>query len=189
METKHQIRIYTKREFVKIISDFTYSILKYHKELKGISKGFQTNIMLAVTEVNGCQLCSYFHTKNAIDSGIGDSELQSILSGDHKFVKPEEAKALLFAQHYAFEKEHYSEVTFQVIRDYYGDDKANAILSNIRMISFGNAYGINATNLKSRCTKKGKIENSKLFTELFVVISPLFLFPITLIINMFRKKQ
>ena len=161
---------------------------KYRKFMKLISKEFQTNIMLSVTEVNGCQACSYFHTKHAIDSGISDAELQSILSGDHKNVKPEEAQALFFAQHYASEKGDYSEETFDKVKANYGEFKAYGILAVIRMISFGNAYGINYGNLKDRFTQKGKVKNSKLSTELFVLLSPIVLFPLTIIVNMFKKK-
>ncbi|MBI9010228.1 MAG: carboxymuconolactone decarboxylase family protein [Tenericutes bacterium] len=189
MNLDSKSRIYGKREFVKIMSDATYSMIKYRKCIKKVSESFQTNLMLSVTEVNDCAICSYFHTKRAIDSGIGDEELKSLLSGNHENVKKEEAKALLFAQHYASEKEVYSVETFQVIIDAYGKDMAYGILSSIRMISFGNAYGINFLNLKSRFTKMGRVKGSKLINELFICFSPIIIMPITFIINLFRKKQ
>ena len=183
------ILIYGKREFVKIVSTVTYSLAKYRKYMKLISKDFQTNLMLAVTEVNGCQLCSYFHTKNAIDSGISNQELQSLLSGDHEFVKEEEAQALMFAQHYASEKEDYSKETFQKIIEHYGKEQAYGILASLTLISFGNANGISFGNFKSRFTKKGRVQGSTLINELFIVFSPVVLMPITFIINMFRQKR
>lgn len=189
MSEKSEARIYGKREFIKIVSRATYSMVKYKKFMKLLSKEFQTNIMLSVTEVNGCQACSYFHTKHAIDSGISDEELQSLLSGDHKNVKSEEALALLFGQHYASEKENYSKDTFQKIIEHYGKEKAYGILATATLISFGNAYGINYGNFKSRFTKNGKVENSKIFNELFILISPIIVLPVTMIINVFRKKQ
>ncbi|BCR35230.1 carboxymuconolactone decarboxylase family protein [Mariniplasma anaerobium] len=182
-------RIYGKREFIKIVSKATYSMVKYRKFMKLLTKEFQTNIMLSVTEVNGCQACSYFHTKHAIDSGISDEELQSLLSGDHKNVKPEEAQALVFGQHYASEKENYSKDTFQKVIEHYGKEKAYGILATATLISFGNAYGINYGNLKSRFTKNGRVKNSKIYNEVFILISPIILLPITMIINVFRKKQ
>ena len=188
MEFNHESRPYGKCEFVKILSKATYSIVKYRENFRSINKEFQTNLMLAVTEVNGCQVCNYFHTKHAIDSGISDAELQSILSGDHKNVKPEEAQALFFAQHYASVKGKYSEETFDKLKANYGEFKAYGILAVIRMISFGNAYGINYGNFKDRFTKKGKVRNSKLSTELFVIISPIVLFPLTALVNAFKKK-
>lgn len=188
MENKCESRIYSKREFVGILSRATYSMLKYRKYMKFINKEFETNIMLSVTEVNGCPICNYYHTKQAIDSGISDEELQSLLSGDHKNVKQEEAKALLFAQHYASEKENYSKVTFDKVIDYYGKEKAYGILGVITLISFGNAYGIGYCNFKSRFTKVGKVKDSRLFNEIFIMISPILLFPVMFLINIFKRK-
>ncbi|MDC7242777.1 MAG: hypothetical protein PQJ44_02110 [Sphaerochaetaceae bacterium] len=189
MEMKKESRIYGKREFLKIINEATYSAIKYRKNMKLISKEFQTNIMLAVTEVNGCQICSYYHTKNAIDEGIDDLELKSLLTGSLDNVKPAEAQALLFAQHYASEKENYSDETFQKVKEHYGKDIAYGILANTRLISFGNAYGINNGNFKSRFTKEGRIKGSKLINELFIIISPILAFPITMVFNIFRKMK
>lgn len=185
----NESRIYGKREFVKIINKATYAIVKYKKYMKTISREFTTNLMLAVTEVNGCQLCSYFHTKHAIDSGINNDELQSLLSGSLENVKPDELQALMFAQHYASEKGNYSKETFQKIIKHYGKEEAYGILASITLISFGNGYGISYGNFKSRFTKKGKVENSSLINEVFIIVSPVIFFPITLLINLFRKKQ
>ena len=189
MATKNQSRLYGKREFVGIISRATYSMVKYRKYMKLISKEFETNLMLAVTEVNGCQICNYFHTKNAIDSGIKDEELQSLLSGDLKNVKPKEAQALLFAQHYASEKGNYSKETFHKIIGHYGKKSAYGILGIITLISFGNAHGISFVNFKSRFTKEGKVKGSKLGNELFIMISPILLLPVTLFINVCKQKK
>lgn len=188
MENKNLSRIYGKREFIGILNKATYSMVKYRKYMKLINNEFETNIMLAVTEVNNCQICNYYHTKRAIDSGISDVELQSLVNGDQLNVKPEEAKALLFAQHYASNKEDYSKETFDKVIEHYGKESAYGILGIITLISFGNAYGISFVNFKSRFTKVGKIEGSKLFNELFIMISPIILFPIALLVNIFKKK-
>lgn len=182
-------RLYGKREFVSIINKATYSLIKHRKGLKKIDKKFRTNIMLAVTEVNGCKACSYFHTKHAIDSGIDELELKSLLSGDLENVKPEEALALLFAQHYASEKGNYSKETFQKIIDYYGQNQAYGILTTIRLISFGNAQGINLGNFGRRFTRKGSVKGSKVLNEIFIILSPAILMPITFIMNLFTKKE
>lgn len=187
MET-HQSRLYGKREFVGIVNKMTYSIVKHKKRINLISKEFNTNIMLAVTEVNGCQACNYFHTKHAIDSGIDDEELKSLLSGDLSNVKKEEAVALMFAQHYASEKETYSKETFQKVIEHYGREEALGILSIIRLISFGNASGISFGNLKQRFTKKGRVKGSKLSNELFIAFSPIVLLPVLLVKNLFSRK-
>lgn len=189
MEYKLTSRLYSKREFNSIVSKMTYSILKRKKGLKLISKEFQTKIMLAVTQVNGCQICNYYHTKQAIDSGMSNDELQSIVLGDQNNVQADEAMALLFAQHYASEKGNYSKETFGKVIQQYGIEKAYGILGVVTMISFGNAYGICLGNFKSRFTKTGKIKNSKFINELYIILSVIILFPITFINNIFKRKD
>lgn len=189
MSQNSESRIYGKREFVGIMNKATYSIVKYKKYMKLISKEFETNLMLAVTEVNGCQLCSYYHTKHAIDSGISEEELEGLLTGNLTNAKTEEVQALLFAQHYASEKEKYSLETFNKIIEQYGKKEAYGILSYIRLISFGNASGISIGNLRSRFSKKGRVKGSSLLNELFIVFSPAVVMPVTLLLNIFRKKQ
>lgn len=184
----NETRIYTKKEFLKILDNFAYTILKDKKYTKLISKEFSTNIMLAVTEVNGCQVCNYHHTKTAIKNGIDDEELKGLLTGNLQLCKNEERQALLFGQHYAFEKENYDKETFSKVIDKYGEPKAKGILGTIRIISFGNAYGINAGNFNSRFTKKGSVKGSSIFNELFITISPLIFFPILIIKNLFVKR-
>lgn len=187
MSVESKARLYGKREFVGILNDLTYSVLKNRKYMNMIDSDFKTNIMLAVTEVNGCQACSYFHTKQAIDSGISNEELESLLSGSHINVKPEQAKALMFAQHFASEKENYSEETYKVVEEYYGEEKTKGILTACKAISFGNAHGINLGNFSSRFKKSGRVKGSKLVNEVFIILSPFVLMPVLLIINLFKK--
>ena len=49
-----------------------FSTVKYMfkaKKNKELSPDFIERIMLAVTEVNGCAICSYAHTKMALEAG------------------------------------------------------------------------------------------------------------------------
>lgn len=188
MKKNNNIRIYSKWEFVNILFLATHTLVKFRKYLKLIDKAFETNIMLSVTEVNQCQICNYYHTKNAIDLGISQEELKSLLSGEHQHVNAEQAQALLFAQHYASEKGDYSKETFEKLIEFYGQEKAYGILATIRLISFGNAYGINIGSFKNRFTRIGKVKGSRLINELFIILSPLLLFPATLVINLFKKR-
>ncbi len=71
---------------------------------KKISFDFKERLMLAVTEVNGCPMCSYFHVEQALKSGMDDSQIKNLLSGSLENVPDEEVKAILFAQHYAEKK-------------------------------------------------------------------------------------
>ena len=62
-----------------------------------LSSQFIKRLQLAVTEVNGCAICSYQHTKMALKQGMSNEEISSFLNGDNTFIKPEEAKAIIFA--------------------------------------------------------------------------------------------
>ncbi|WP_085558880.1 carboxymuconolactone decarboxylase family protein [Carnobacterium iners] len=47
------------------------------KELS--SPHFMERIMLAVTQVNGCSVCSYTHTKMALEVGMKSEKIKNIL--------------------------------------------------------------------------------------------------------------
>lgn len=111
---------------------------------------FTERLMLAVTEVNQCALCSYAHTKMALETGMSRKEIESMLSGDLSHANPEELPAILFAQHYADSRGKPSQEAWDSIRERYGSEKSIAILGAIRMIMLGNAYGIPLGELKTR---------------------------------------
>lgn len=71
--------LYTFIESYKIEVDaFRISPL-FRKSIKKVllDKQFQERIMLAVTNVNGCPMCSYAHAKYALESGMSDEEVQT----------------------------------------------------------------------------------------------------------------
>ena len=39
-------------------------------------------IMLGVTQVNGCLLCSYAHTKMALELGMKEKQIEELLDGE-----------------------------------------------------------------------------------------------------------
>jgi len=73
--------------------------------------------MLAVTAVNGCRYCSYFHTKQALKSGITAEEIRDLLAGDVANCPQDEAVAA------------------------YGHQKTEAIHLILRMIRMANLLG------------------------------------------------
>lgn len=66
-----------------------------------VSEEFRERLMLAVTEVNGCRYCSYWHARAALAAGLGQDEVTSLLEGDLTESPPDELTALLHAQHWA----------------------------------------------------------------------------------------
>lgn len=171
-------KIYTVREFYSILYKGlrTYKYLKSNKKNKQMSEHFIERIMLAVTEVNGCEVCSYEHTKIALEQGMTEEEIQMLLSGTTEEVVPQdELKAVMFAQHYADTKGHPTKESWKQVVEEYGEDRALGILGATRMIMGGNSYGIALSAFKSRL--KGKpIEKSSLLYEIRMLLSlPVFL--------------
>ncbi|MEA4933054.1 MAG: carboxymuconolactone decarboxylase family protein [Lawsonibacter sp.] len=139
---------------------------------------FIERLMLAVTEVNGCAMCSYAHTKMALESGMSIGEIENLLSGDRSDVPPEELPAVLFAQHYADSRGRPSKEAWRSAADFYGEAKSLAILGAIRIIMLGNAYGIPAGSLIRRMSPKRSVDpRSGIGYELVMLLSSVVFFP------------
>jgi AhpD family alkylhydroperoxidase len=106
-----------------------------------ISPAFQERLMLAVTAVNGCRYCSYFHTKQALKSGIAAEEISNLLSGDDANCPQDEAVAVIYAQHWAESDAHPDPEAVRRLEQTYGREKAEAIHLVLRMIRMGNLLG------------------------------------------------
>lgn len=152
----------------------------FSKTKNEIDDEFQERIMFAVTEVNGCEVCSYFHTRLALEKGMSEEEIQMLVSGNSTTIPADEAIAVLFAQHYADTRGHPTEKTWEKLIETYGKAKANQILSYIQIMMFGNVIGIPLSAFMNRL--KGKpAENSSLAYELLMMVLPVLFFPVSLI--------
>ena len=172
-------RIYGIGEFYHFFDDAmaSFSVIKNARKKNLLSKEFQKRIMLVVTEVNGCQLCSYWHTKEALKSGMPAEEIKNILSGSIENVPKEESVALFFAQHYAESVANPDTKAWQRVMDIYGEEKAKAILAFIRVILMGNVYGIAVSALLNRIIGK-PVKKSRFLDELGIVFGVIFFIPI-----------
>ena len=137
---------------------------------KGVlDKQFKERIMLAVTEVNSCDMCSYAHTKLALSSGMTNDEIKKLLTGDLTSAPEDELKAIMFAQHYSESRGNPDNDSWVSVVREYGRDKSIAILGSIRDIMVGNSLGIPLGSLKNRI--KGNADpRSNLGYELSVVL-------------------
>ncbi|MEE4178504.1 MAG: carboxymuconolactone decarboxylase family protein [Bacteroides sp.] len=157
-----------------------------NKRKKLADQGLIERVQLAVTEVNGCAACSYAHTYMALKQGIPQEEIKSFLSGDDAFVKQEEAKAILFAQHFADTKGLPNAEAYNTLVDEYGEAKAQIIYSAAQIMQAGNIYGIPFSALVSRL--KGKpYKESSLGYELGMHIAGFVLLPFALIHGTVRR--
>ena len=152
---------------------------------KLIDKHFIERLQLAVTEVNGCAACSYAHTYMALKQGMSNEEINSFLSGDGTFIKEEEAKAIVFAQHFAEARGFPEKEAYQSILSEYGEEKALIILSAIQIMMVGNIYGIPYSAFQSRL-KGNPYKDSSLGYELGMLSAGFILFPVALLHGFLR---
>ena len=152
------------------------SKLRGNKKSKLLSNEFIERLQLAVTEVNGCAACSYQHTKMALSQGMSNEEISSFLSGEDSFIKPEEAKAIMFVQHFADSRGFPKKYTYDAIVEEYGEKQALIILSAAQVMIAGNIYGIPFSAFQSRL-KGEKFKGSSLFYELGMLIGGIMILP------------
>jgi AhpD family alkylhydroperoxidase len=136
----------TYRSLKELFTDLCFPIRnrKQLREVKNkglLSPAFQERLMLAVTSVEGCRYCSYFHSKLALKGGISQEEIGKLLSGDVEGCPEEEALAILYAQHWAESNARPDAEAAQKLQEIYGSEKAEAIHLMLRMIRLGNLLG------------------------------------------------
>ena len=102
---------------------------------------FRDRLMLAVTAVNGCRYCSYYHAQEALKAGLPDEELQKLLEGVVDNAPAGELPALLYAQHWAETDGKPDKAARQKLLETYGPQRAEAIETVLHMIRMGNLLG------------------------------------------------
>lgn len=182
----NQSRQFTLFEQIPIIykASLSFLFLKLFKKKNGMNFKLKERIMLAVTEVNGCTMCSYVHTKLALKAGLSDHDIKELLAGDLEGVPEEESVAVLFAKNYAFNKETIDTEFYQKLVDTYGIRKARSILGVTHVITMTNGMGISLDLLKHTLSFK-HVKGSCIINELFVPLLTMILFPVFLLLNLF----
>ena len=153
-----------------------------------ISREFSERIMLAVTEVNGCRYCSYFHTQVALKAGMNADEINATLAGDFGNTPAEELPALLFAQHYAEQAGRPDPETVEKLMAAYGETRGRAIIANIRAIMIGNASGNAFDALRFRLKGRPSGQTS-LGDELMTVFGLPLMVPIAAVHNLVTSEK
>lgn len=107
-----------------------------------ISPAFRERLMLAVTAVNQCRYCQYFHAALALNSGVTPGELAELTAGALPADCPDDEQiGVLYAQHWAEQDARPDPTTRERLVDVYGEEKASAIETYLRMIRIGNLAG------------------------------------------------
>lgn len=152
MKRENGKKLYSIPEFYRIIYlALRSSVYTARGKKKGLlSKQLIERIMLAVTEVNRCPMCSYGHTKMALEAGMSIEEIHNLLRSSMDTVPDDEINAVLFAQHYADSRGKPDIEAWDRVVDIYGEEKAKGILGAARMIMFGNTFGIVLSSIRGR---------------------------------------
>lgn len=160
-------KLYSIYEIYNITLDAlrTIKYFKIGRKKEIISKKMTERIMLAVTAVNDCEMCSYGHTKMALNAGLSNDEIKAFLQGEFLEAPKEELKAIMFAQNYADEKTKIEQSVWNALLDEYKEEKSLAILGAIRMITMGNAYGIVFSSIKIASKKEKAIKEAIFFMK------------------------
>ena len=145
-----------------------------------LDPNFIERLQLAVTEVNGCAACSYQHTQMALAQGMSNEEISNFLSGSSDFVIPSEAKAILFAQHFAEARGIPDKIAYDEIEAEYGEREAEVILAACHVMITGNMYGIPFSAFLSRLKRK-TYKGSTLFYELTMLVIGALLVPVAIV--------
>lgn len=173
-----------------------FKIVKKGRQAGIFDEKMQERIMLAVTAVNKCAMCSYAHTEMALKAGLSNEEIMSFVGSEFPDVPAEQIKAVMFAQHYADVRGRLDKDSwFEIVKEY-GAEKAECILAAARIIMMGNAMGIVFSSIRSRFKgeknengKRGDPRSNIAYEILFILsILPIMLFGSlqALIMNIFR---
>jgi AhpD family alkylhydroperoxidase len=109
--------------------------------MRGLNPAFRERLMLAVTGVNGCRMCSYYHAKAAVETGLAGEEVRAMLARDTGRAPEKELPALLYAQHYAESSGNPSDEARARLEEIYGEADAARIETILRMIQTANLLG------------------------------------------------
>ena len=145
--------------------------LRQARRSGAVTEALQERVMLAVTAVNRCAMCSYAHAGMALKAGLSDAEIQSFAAGDFPDVPEEHGRAVLFGQYYAERRGKPEESVWRELVAACGPEQALGILAAARMIMLGNAIGIVFGSLSGRLRRRGGDSRSSLPYELAVAVT------------------
>lgn len=144
MKKKFNKRLYPNlKEF---FSDLGF-IFKRREKMKELMQGeildakFRERLMMAVTEVNGCRYCAYFHSQQALIAGIGSDELAEIAEMSFESSPEGQRPALLYAQHWAESNAHPEPDAWACMQDAYSTEELELIELSLHTIRMGNLMG------------------------------------------------
>ena len=184
-------KIYTFRLLLSDLAFLSRNIVNVFAAMqnKKLGKVFMEKVMTVVTAVNGCTYCTWFHAKQAVSSGISETEVKNMLNLQFEADASDfEVTALLFAQHYAETNRNPDKEMTKKLFDFYGEKTAKHIILMIRMIFFGNLSGNTFDAFLSRLKGKKAKNSNVVFETLFFIVNAPFM-DIGLALNKYREES
>ena len=149
--TSEEGKIFTMRRttystFGQFWEDASFAIKNRKKVglvMKGdlISPAFRERLMLTVTAVHNCRICTYVHSKQALLSGLSREETEMLLKGVIDNCPDKEIPALFYAQHWADTDANPDPKAQHKLVKTYGQDTVEVIELVLRVIRMGNLVG------------------------------------------------
>jgi AhpD family alkylhydroperoxidase len=139
-----------KRRLYPSLGDFAADLratMGRPRQMRAVMRGesldpaFRERLMLAVTAVNGCRYCSYYHARQALVVGIAPEEAEALAAGVMDTCPPEQLPAVLYAQHWAESAGRPDAATRAHIVELYGAPTTEAIELALHTIRIGNMAG------------------------------------------------
>ena len=139
-----------KRRLYPSAGDFAADLratLGRPRQMRAVMRGdsldpaFRERLMLAVTAVNGCRYCSYYHARQALVVGITPDEAEALTAGLLDGCPPRQLPALLYAQHWAESDARPDPAARTRMVELYGAATTEAIDLALHTIRIGNMAG------------------------------------------------
>ncbi|PKM89506.1 MAG: carboxymuconolactone decarboxylase family protein [Firmicutes bacterium HGW-Firmicutes-10] len=150
-------------------------ILIKNRKSKRVDLQWMERLMLATTEVNGCEVCSYAHAKIALKEGLTQQEIQAFLSGSDVFVNEEESVSIFYAQHVADSMGNPDADTYIRLSQVYGAEISEIIHAGVMVMMMGNISGIPLSAFIRRLQGKAYSNSSLVYELSMLLIQPFFM--------------
>ena len=141
-----KLRRTTYSNFGQFYEDTSF-VIKNRKKIGLVMKGdlispaFRERLMLTVTAVHNCRMCTYIHSKQALLSGLSREETEMLLKGVIDNCPDKEISALFYAQHWADTDASPDPKAKHKLVETYGKDTVEVIELVLRVIRMGNLVG------------------------------------------------
>jgi AhpD family alkylhydroperoxidase len=103
-----------------------------------VPAAFRERLMVAVTSVYRCRFCSWYHTREALRTGVAKEEVARLLTGVMEDCPEEYSIAVLYAQHWADSNANPDLEAVRRLEDTYGTERAKAINVVLHLVRCGN---------------------------------------------------